>query len=226
MSVRNILMAAAGGGAPLGQVAFTTPGTHSWTVPAGVTSVCVVCIGGGGSGGLIYGSGTPGAGGGGGGLSYRNDRSVSPGQTLAINVGSGGVNTYEYQGHGGGSSCLDCVAYGGQSAGYFEPGGGGGFSGSGGGSGGAGGYTSAGGGGGGGSAGNYSGNGTAGWEGTNGTGRGINGQGSSGPYGAGGRGAYPAAVEGGYPQSPGASGAVRIIWGPNRAFPSTNTGDM
>jgi len=39
------------GGAIVGsQAAFTTAGTFSWTAPAGVTSVCVVCIGGGGSG--------------------------------------------------------------------------------------------------------------------------------------------------------------------------------
>lgn len=30
-----------------GQVAFTAPGAHLWTVPAGVNSVSVVCIGGG-----------------------------------------------------------------------------------------------------------------------------------------------------------------------------------
>lgn len=35
---------------PAGQVEFTTPGTYSWTCPAGVTSVSVVCIGAGGSG--------------------------------------------------------------------------------------------------------------------------------------------------------------------------------
>jgi hypothetical protein len=33
-------------------------------------------------------------------------------------------------------------------------------------------------------------------------------------------------VQSGEEQSNGAQGAVRIIWGPNRAFPSTNTGDM
>ena len=35
---------------PIGQQASTTPGTYSWTCPPGVTSVCVVCIGGGGGG--------------------------------------------------------------------------------------------------------------------------------------------------------------------------------
>lgn len=31
-----------------GEAEFTTPGTYSWTAPAGVTSVCVVCVCGGG----------------------------------------------------------------------------------------------------------------------------------------------------------------------------------
>lgn len=224
MSVRNILMAAAGSEAP-GQVAFTTPGTYSWTVPAGVTKVCVVCIGGGGGGGMIYGSSTSGAGGGGGGLAYWNDLSVSPGQILTINVGNGGINTYEGQIHGGESSCLGCVAYGGRSAGYYDLGNGGNFYGSGG-SGGSGGDGASSYGGGGGSAGDYSGDGAAGFPGANGTGRGINGQGSSGPYGAAGRGGFPSYGEGGYSHSQGNGGAVRIIWGAGRAFPSTNTGDM
>jgi hypothetical protein len=30
----------------------------------------------------------------------------------------------------------------------------------------------------------------------------------------------------GYSGGQGASGAVRIIWGPNRSFPSTNTGNL
>jgi hypothetical protein len=33
---------------PTGAQAYTTPGTYSWTVPDGVTSVSVLCIGGGG----------------------------------------------------------------------------------------------------------------------------------------------------------------------------------
>lgn len=229
MSVRNILMAAAGASttAPPGQVAFTTPGTHSWTVPAGVTSVCVVCIGGGGAGGLIYGSNVPGAGGGGGGLSYLNDLSVSPGQTLTISVGYGGFTDIESFFHGDASACLTCIAYGGKSAGYYNYGDGGSITGYGGygGAGDTGAYSY---GGGGGSAGDYSGHGPAGWPGTDGVGRGINGQGSSGFYGAGGRGAYIAAGAGlgDYNRSVGNHGAVRIIWGAGRAFPSTNTGDM
>ena len=35
---------------PTGQEEFTTPGSHTWTVPSGVTSVSVVCVGAGGTG--------------------------------------------------------------------------------------------------------------------------------------------------------------------------------
>ena len=56
-------------GASQGQAEFTTAGTYTWTAPEGVTSVCVVCIGGGGHGydqneGVSGGSNVPGGGGG------------------------------------------------------------------------------------------------------------------------------------------------------------------
>ena len=41
-------------GLAVGEVQFTTVGSHSWTVPDGVTSVSVLTIGGGG-GGMYYG---------------------------------------------------------------------------------------------------------------------------------------------------------------------------
>ena len=55
-----------GGGesADPGGVVFTTTGTHSWTCPTGVTSICVVCVGGGG-GGHQFTYNSRGAGGGG-----------------------------------------------------------------------------------------------------------------------------------------------------------------
>jgi hypothetical protein len=43
---------------------------------------------------------------------------------------------------------------------------------------------------------------------------------SGGPYGGGGPGADNQTIVGA------ASGAVRIIWGADRAFPSTNTGNL
>ena len=78
------------GNANLGEVLDDTPGQKTWTVPAGVTSVSVLCIGGGG-GCVIYPQGTTGASGGGGGaLAYKNNISVTPGQTITYNVGDGG----------------------------------------------------------------------------------------------------------------------------------------
>ena len=46
--------------APWTSVFFTTPGTYSWTAPAGVTQVYVLCVGGGGSGGPSGGTGVSG----------------------------------------------------------------------------------------------------------------------------------------------------------------------
>ena len=78
------------GNANLGEVLDDTPGQKTWTVPAGVTSVSVLCIGGGG-GCVLYPQGTIGASGGGGGaLAYKNNISVTPGQTITYNVGDGG----------------------------------------------------------------------------------------------------------------------------------------
>ena len=76
-----------------GQKTYTSAGTYSWTCPAGVTSVSVVCVGGGGAGGargthVINGSSAQG--GYGGGLGYKNNISVTPGQTYTVVVGGGG----------------------------------------------------------------------------------------------------------------------------------------
>ena len=62
------------------EILYTTTGTHSWTCPAGVNYVSVVCIGGGG-GGMSYGSPASSYtyamnGGGGGGLAWMNNISV------------------------------------------------------------------------------------------------------------------------------------------------------
>ena len=76
-----------------GQIEYTTPGTYSWLCPAGVTSVCVVCVGGGG-GGMQYVSGAgfyPMSGGGGGALGWKNNISVVPGTSYSVVVGAGGA---------------------------------------------------------------------------------------------------------------------------------------
>ena len=96
-----------------GQAEFTTPGTYTWVAPPDVTSVSVVAIGGGG-GGSASTSGSSdvswGAGGG-GGLGWKNNISVTPGQSYTVVVGAGGTGapsspqtTPEGQGGAGGDS--------------------------------------------------------------------------------------------------------------------------
>ena len=70
-----------------GEALFTTVGTHSWTAPSDVTSVSVVAVGGGGAGSPYFG-----AGGSGGGLGWKNNISVTPGQSYTVVVGAGGVS--------------------------------------------------------------------------------------------------------------------------------------
>jgi hypothetical protein len=69
-----------------GEEVYTTPGTFTWIVPEGVTSVSAVCVGSGsgsGGGGTTSGSG--------GGLSYVNYISVTPGETLDLRIAEGGA---------------------------------------------------------------------------------------------------------------------------------------
>lgn len=62
----------------------------AWVVPAGVTSISAVCIGGGGGAAYCVGTSSwSGAGGGGGGLAY-GTFDVTPGETLWVYIGSGG----------------------------------------------------------------------------------------------------------------------------------------
>ena len=73
-----------------GQQEYITPGTYSWTAPTNVTSVCVVCVGGGGSGQYRSNyTSTLLAGGGGGGLGWKNDILVTPGESYTLFVGAG-----------------------------------------------------------------------------------------------------------------------------------------
>ena len=62
---------------------YTTAGTYSWVAPAGVTSVSVVAIGGGGGF----------SGGNGAGLAYLNNYTVTPGNSYTVVVGKGGDGT-------------------------------------------------------------------------------------------------------------------------------------
>lgn len=71
-----------------GEVIFTDTGVNYWLVPDGVYWVSAVCVGGGGGGSY---SRNGGAGGAGGGLAYKNNISVTPGQTITAFVGAGGA---------------------------------------------------------------------------------------------------------------------------------------
>ena len=266
MSAIQQVMAALGGAAAPGQQVFTSSGT--FTVPAGVTSICAVAVGRGQNGAAGDGMGTAGRGGDGGTLSYTNALSVTPGESLTVTIatstsGSTGETTLKRS-----STVLLAARAGGQTSGQAnvgtsfaggtapEPayvfgsggGGAGGYSGAGGaggiggdgsaGSGGSGGGgcgsepTAVSGGGGGvgllgagsnGTAGSYSGGGGGGGGGGSGGSSGASGGsgGAGGNYGGGGGGG---AWDGG--GGNGAGGALRIIWGAGRSYPSTNTADV
>ena len=89
------------------QAAFTTPGTYYWTVPAGVTSISAVAVGGGGGSWdrtkpISETWGSPGIG---GMLRYKVSIAVTPREVLTIEVGAAGTNTTAigYAGAGGNS---------------------------------------------------------------------------------------------------------------------------
>lgn len=225
----------------VGEHVYNTPGTYSWTAPVGVTSVSVVAVGAGSrasQGGNLY------NGGGGGGLGWKNNITVVPGTSYTVVVGAGtSVNGHSYfidtstvAGFGGN------VLTGGS---YVGDGGGNGGNGergeqyvADGSGGGAGGYSGNGGNG----SRNGGGAGTGGAAGgggfRSGGGVGIYGEGASGSAvggGTGGRGgsggqdaSNSGAVGGNYGGGAttayysGGSGAVRIVWGPDRSFPTTS----
>lgn len=64
-----------------GQQAYTTAGTYTFVVPAGITSISAVCVG----------SGPNGSNGVGGWLSYSNSVAVTPAESLTVVVGAGGT---------------------------------------------------------------------------------------------------------------------------------------
>ena len=105
---------AAGGSVANGSQSWTTPGTYTWTVPAGVTRIEAAIWGAGGGGGP-GGAGVPntgsGTGGQSGGLSVVFI-SVSPGQSITVAVGAGGTS-----GNSGGSSSVGSVIIPGVGAG-------------------------------------------------------------------------------------------------------------
>ena len=98
---------------------------YTWIVPAGVTSICAVAIGGGSGGAWQWSS----DGAGGGGLAWMNGIEVTPGEMLEIAVGLGRQSESNTSSYGGGNSYLrrtatnptknqnDCIIFAG-GAGY------------------------------------------------------------------------------------------------------------
>ena len=254
-----------------GQAQFTEVGTYQWIAPSGVFQVSAVCIGGGGNGGVQEFSSSGGAGGG-GALGWKNNISVTPGQSYTVVVGGTALDSYFITdttvkgGKGGNAEDSGTSTFtGGTGGNYVGDGGGNGGNGGnsdgtdGGGGGGAGGYSGNGGGGGagytqggnnggagqggGGGGGSNGYNGGSPGHGGEGGGTGILGEGASGTGGVGGVQSngqdgspgsggvakmFGGGGHGSYQSNPsnGAQGAVRLIWGRNRAYPSTNTGDI
>jgi hypothetical protein len=126
MPITNTLAAASARGFgfgtedAFGEQVFTAPGTYTFFVPAGVTSVAMVSIGGAGGGSrparytsssdpnsIVAYSPVPGSltanfySGGGGGLAYKNSVSVTPGQALTVVVGIGGDAVFSGDSNGG-----------------------------------------------------------------------------------------------------------------------------
>lgn len=70
---------------------FTSPGSYTFTVPAGVHQATAIVVGGGGGGGGTDGGGDSHAGGGGGSGGYQTvTTAVTPGNTYTVVVGTGG----------------------------------------------------------------------------------------------------------------------------------------
>ena len=105
-----------------GQSLYTSAGSYSWVAPANVTSVSVVCVGAGGGAGM-YGGG----GGGGGALAFKNNISVTPGNTYTIVVGARGQANYVSGGsgiaatRGGNTSAFGAIAGGGSAGNSGSP---------------------------------------------------------------------------------------------------------
>ena len=205
-----------------GQQVYTTPGSYTWICPAGVTSVSVLVIGAGGGGATQ----SAGGGGGGGALAYANNYSVTPGNSYAVQVGTGGSSNSNgtssyFVGSGvilanGGESGSGSRSGGQPQGGWYSGGGGGGTGGSytngifADGGGGAAGYTGSGGNGAGGDNSNTAGNGSGGGGGGGGgygqTNYGGGGGGGVGIYGQGSNGSAGSSSSGGAGGSGGSSG--------------------
>ena len=83
-SAKGFGFGAGAGVTPPGSQSYTTAGAYSWVAPAGITSVSIVAVGGGGFAGKNYNcccSWYGRNGGAGGGLGYKNNLTVTPGNS-------------------------------------------------------------------------------------------------------------------------------------------------
>jgi hypothetical protein len=199
-------------------VSFTTPGSYTWTVPTGATSIQVLATGGGGGGGGAY-QGTP-SGAGGAGAILTSTLSVTAGQVLNLVVGGGGgsgASAGQYCTPGGGGGGSTNVDAGTTTQIIAGGGGGGGGLGNGCGTSSAGGDAGGPSGAGGNSGGPYGGGGGSG--GVGGAGYGGTGNGGSGNGGAGGSGGNNG------PQLPGGTGGSGIGAGAGASNSNSNALD-
>ena len=96
----------AGAGIAVGEAIFHADGpnatkAYTWEVPSGVDKIHVISVGGGGGGEANH----DGAGAGGGALAYKNDISVTAGDSINVYVGGGGMaNGWGSYGTNGGNS--------------------------------------------------------------------------------------------------------------------------
>jgi len=89
---------------------YTTAGSFSFVVPANVTTISATIIGGGGAGGNGHSTGYSASGGGGSGGYLVQNITVTPGQTVSISVGAGGVAGVG-NGSAGGNGTASTVTY-------------------------------------------------------------------------------------------------------------------
>ena len=76
-----------------GNEVITNPGSGTFTVPGGVYSISVMAVGGGGGAGTLanLGAGQVSGGGGSGAVAWKNNITVTPGQSIPYTVGAGGA---------------------------------------------------------------------------------------------------------------------------------------
>lgn len=215
----HAMMFSSQGGGAIGQNSWLRDGTYSFVVPEGVYFIAAMLIGGGGGGGTSSPGDSYSAGAGGGGArAYHNAIPVTPGETLTIIVGEGGIAGGTMQGGGAGSTSqikrgtVTLLSAGGGGGGRWDNG-----------AGGAGGTASGGevnqsGTAGQGSQSVYAKGGSAG--GMGGYLTGANLYGGMGTMGVGGNGEKTSGL-GNY----GLGGGARVMWGGGRSFPS-NAGDI